>query len=107
MSSFTVNGATYEMIQSGFMFAEARAMEKVTGFTFSEMLTDPKLRTSTVAIQAMIWVSMKRTEPELKFSDLDTMSIDEITFNEDPPAVAAQDADPTVAVEVPPLTALA
>ncbi len=91
MSSFTVNGTTYDMVDSKFTFAEAAAIERVTGHTFAEVTSDESLRGSVRVVQAFIWVSIKRVEPTTKFSDLDDMAIDDIVF--DDPAVV--ESDPT------------
>ena len=97
---FVHAGVTYEF-SSRMTFAEGRAVEKFTGHVIGE-LAEPKVRGSSVVLQAMMWVAMKRVTPELKFTDLDDMSIDDFTFLEDDP----QDTptDPTDAAGPPPLT---
>jgi hypothetical protein len=93
---FTIDGTTYEMAQSKITFAEARAVEKVTGHTFQAINTDLNLRNSTDVVQAMIWISMKRSNPTLTFSDLDDIEIDGIEWEDD--SEDAAEADPTEAV---------
>lgn len=92
---FTIDGTVYEMAQSKVTFAEARAVEKVTGHTFNEINTSKEVQGSTDVIQAMIWVSMKRSNPTLLFSDLDDVAIDEIEWEADPEET---EPDPTEAV---------
>lgn len=93
MSAFTVNGTTYQMVDSKFTFAEAAAIERVTGHTFQEVTSDASLQGSARVLQAFIWVSIKRLEPATKFSDLDDMAIDDIVFDTPQDVV---DADPTL-----------
>jgi hypothetical protein len=90
---FTISatGVTYELVQSKVTFAEARAIERVTGHTFTEITNNPELRDSTDVIQAMIWISMKRDEPTLTFSDLDDIEIDGIEWSSEDDDVATPD----------------
>lgn len=73
---FIVEGTKYDYDQNRLTFAEARAIEKATGRTMADITENGAPDTST--IQAMIWVAMKRTEPTLRFSDLDDMSMGDI-----------------------------
>lgn len=91
---FTIDGTVYEMAQSKVTFAEARAVEKVTGHTFNEINKNPEVQGSTDVIQAMIWVSMKRSDPTLLFSDLDDVAIDDIEWEVEP---EEGEPDPTAA----------
>lgn len=88
---FTIEGTTYELVQSKVTFAEARAIERVTGHTFAAITSDPELRNSTDIIQAMIWISMKRAQPTLTFSDIDDVEIDGIEWTKEDDDVAAPD----------------
>jgi len=92
---FTIDGESYEMAQSKVTFAEARAVEKVTGHTFQAISTNPEMRNSTDVVQAMIWISMKRSNPTLVFSDLDDVAIDDIEWEEEPEADAPSDPSET------------
>jgi hypothetical protein len=92
---FTIDGTTYEMAQSKVTFAEARAVEKVTGHTFQAINTSPDLRNSTDVVQAMIWISMKRAEPTLTFSDLDDIAIDDIEWDDESEDAASSDPSET------------
>jgi len=80
MSEFIVDGRTYQMVESKFTFAEGKAIERVTGHTFQRIFRDEELRESLDVLQALIWVSMKRVTPELKFSDLESLAIDDIEW---------------------------
>lgn len=88
MSEFIVDGQTYQMVDSKFTFAEASALEKVTGHTFQEISAQDSVRGSISVVQALIWVSMKRVKPELKFADLNDLPIDDIEWvpDEEPAA---------------------
>ena len=83
MAKFSVNGVTYELLDETMTFAEARALEKVTGYSFKAITQDPDVSTSPNVLQAMLWVSMKRTEPTLAFSDLDDLAIASVEWEDD------------------------
>ena len=88
MSQFIVDGQTYQMVESKFTFAEGKAIERQTGHTFQRIFRDEELRESLEVLQALLWVSMKRVNPELKFSDLENVAIDEIDWVADEEPVA-------------------
>lgn len=88
---FAVDGVEYEMVQDNITFAEARAIEKVTGKSFQSLMSNPNEMTMDVT-QALAWISMKRVEPTLSFSDLDDVEIS---------AVAAIDEGAPAEPEVP------
>lgn len=91
---FTIDGTTYELVQSKVTFAEARAIERVTGHTFAAITSDPELRNSTDVIQALIWMSMKRVQPTLTFSDIDNVEIDGIEWTKDDDETAPDPTQP-------------
>lgn len=93
---FTIEGKTYELAQSKVTFAEAKAIERVTGHTFQEIRSSKDVAESIDVQQAMYWISMKRVDPTLAFSDLDDIAMDEIEFPEEP-----ESSDPTEPVEAP------
>lgn len=78
---FVHDGNTY-LFTERLTFAEGRAVEKLSGHVIAE-LGDPNVRGSSVVLQAMLWVAMKRVTPELKFADLDDMSMTDFDFLED------------------------
>lgn len=69
---FEVNGTEYEFVQSP-TFGEARAIEKVTGQPFASF-GDQKSPTVDF-MQALVWISMKRVDPEVTFDDLDDLDM--------------------------------
>lgn len=82
---FTIDGVTYTLLES-MTFAEARAIEKVTGgVTLPAIHRDPALRERTDVLQALTWVSMKRQNPTLRFSDLDDIDMSDIAYDRDEP----------------------
>ena len=99
---FVHAGVTYEFT-SRMTFAEGRAVEKFTGHVIAE-LGEPNVRGSSVVLQAMMWVAMKRVAPELKFTDLDDMSIDDFEFLPDDPQSEADEVGPTDAAGPQPST---
>ena len=86
---FTVSGTdydgTYEMIQERATFAEAKAIEKVTGHSFQALMKTPELQESMSVIQAMLWISMKRDHPTLTYAELDDFPMDAIEEHPDEP----------------------
>lgn len=99
MSEFSIDGKTYQLVDSGWTFAEARALEKVTGHTFKAISADPDVRDSIDVTQAILWVSMKRVEPETPFSLLNDLAIDAIEWGAEEDDAEADEADPTPPVE--------
>lgn len=84
-----------QMDVSKLTFAEARAIEKVTGQRFSEMQSDGELFASMDMLQAMVWVTIKRAKPGFKFSDLDDVPMGDIEFDvRDDSASGGDDANP-------------
>lgn len=93
MSEFVVEGETYQMVGvDKLTFAEGDAIERVTGLTLDEVGGDGS--TPTRVVQALVWVSMKRRKPELKFSDLADLVIGDIEWPE-PEAEDDDESDPT------------
>jgi hypothetical protein len=80
---FIANGTKYEFDDEKVTFAEARAIEKVTGRTMAEVSRAGAEDVTTM--QAMIWVAMKREDATLRFSDLDDMPIGDIEWVPDEP----------------------
>jgi hypothetical protein len=100
---FRANGVDAVLDIDKVMFAEARAVERVTGKTFREAiqgLTDGSIE----SMQAIVWLAFKRKQPELKFSDIDSWAISDVQIPDDlgagsdtePPA-EDESPDPTVA----------
>lgn len=79
---FTANGTTYEMDEASITFAEGRAIEKVTGQAFTEVGNNAA-NGSMLAMQALVWVTVKRSEPSTKFEDIDDWAIGSIEFKVD------------------------
>lgn len=94
--TFRFGEKQYSMLdESKLTFAEARAVEKVSGRSFSE-LADPAVSGSMGVMQALLWVSMKRAEPTLKFADLDDMPIADFEWDDDEEAGdPGESPDPT------------
>lgn len=93
MTQFTLDGTTYDLVESP-TFAEARAIEKRTGHTFEAISKNKGLRTSADVVQALLWVSMKRKEPTLTFTDLDDIEIGAIEWHVEEPD--EESPDPSV-----------
>ena len=67
MAKFEVDGVNYEFVQSP-TFGEARAIEKVTGTPFGAV---DMARLSIDTLQALLWISMRRVNPDAAFEDID------------------------------------
>jgi len=66
----TVNGTQYEFDQNSLTNREAMAIEKVTGWTFTEWAA--KMGDgSAVALTAMIWTIQRREDPKVKFDEVE------------------------------------
>jgi hypothetical protein len=99
---FIVNGVKYEFDDEKVTFAEARAIQKAVGKTMGEIQKDPG---DVTAMQASVWIAMKRMDPSLRFADLDDMSVGDIEWMKDEDApVEEPDAagDPLVLDDVLP-----
>lgn len=98
MSKFEVDGVNYEFVQSP-TFGEARAIEKVTGIPFSSM-ADPS-KQSVDLMQALVWISMRRVDPEITFDDLDDLDmgiLSGLAEVEPPDPTQAEAGEPTSAL---------
>ena len=67
----TVDGKSHEADLNRLTFAEARAIEKKAGESMAEIMKTK----SMTSVQAIVWVVVKRSEPTLKFEDLDDREI--------------------------------
>lgn len=67
----TYDGAESRFDMENITFAEARAIEKVSGVRFAQMQSDAELFANMEVMQAIVWVVIKRSRPGFKFSDLD------------------------------------
>lgn len=95
MAKFTVDDVEYEFVQSP-TFGEARAIEKVAGVAFAAM-GDPS-KQSVDFMQALVWISMRRVDPDITFDDLDDIDMGVLGSIQE---ATAAPADPTEAdVEV-------
>jgi hypothetical protein len=92
---FVVNGVKYEFAQKKMTFAEAKAIQKVTKKTFGQV-ADAAEQGDFEAMQAFVWVAMKKDDPTLKFSDLDDLELGEFEMIPDPDDEEETEADPPV-----------
>jgi hypothetical protein len=76
----TVDGETFEASPEKLTNVEGMAVEKVTGLTFTEW-TESLERGSMLGLTALVLVMRKRTNPELRFGDVEfelaSLSVDE------------------------------
>lgn len=79
MLTFTVDGTKHEFDDDKMTFAEGKAMEKAIGVPFKELGKRAKSGYLD-AVQAFVFVAMKRSEPTLRFSDLDDRAIADFEF---------------------------
>jgi len=90
----TVDGKSYEADINRLTFAEAKAVERKSGESIAEIMRTK----SMAAVQALIWVIVKRGEPTFKYEDLDDREVADFDIEEVPvDAEVATEADPTEA----------
>lgn len=86
MATFTLADESFDLVTADdITFAEARAFEKAAGFPFADVVAGGEPARTTAAFQAMVWISMKRVRPEMKFTDLDDLRWDSVDFVADEP----------------------
>lgn len=108
---FTIAGdvfaGTYEYDHTRITFAEAKAIEKVTGRKITELEQVGGVDDAT-SLQAAMWVAIKRTHPTVLFADLDDMNIGDIEQVPEEPIVPAAGDEPEAGDgEDPPVPAAA
>lgn len=98
MTQFKLFDETFEMLDPNrITFAEADAVERLTGHTFSEIQTDEHLGRSVRVVQAMLMISIKRRRPTFTMKDLDDVEVGGIEWIEDETDQEADEsADPTL-----------
>lgn len=77
---FTTQGKTYELDEKTVNFAEGEAVEAVTGMSFTQMglaIMQGHLRPQ----RAMAWITIKRDQPELKFEDTASWTVESIEWS--------------------------
>lgn len=79
---FKANGNIYEMDEKSITFAEGKALEKVSGVPFTGV-AQAAVSGSLSALQGLIWIAVKRSDPGVKFDDLDDWAIDTIEFEDE------------------------
>lgn len=85
---FTIAGEAFELLDvDSLTFAEGRAIQKATGVPMGRLM-EGAADGDTDLTQALIWVTMKRRRPEMKFADLDDVPMVDIEWVE-------VEADPT------------
>lgn len=90
MPKFLVGGEQFDLIdEEDLLFAEARAMQKHTGKNLGVLVQGIE-EGDMDALQAFMWVSMKRVKPELKFTDLDDLPLAEFDVVDDELAEPAE-----------------
>jgi hypothetical protein len=88
---FRFDGREFEL--GRLMLSEAKAIQKVTGFTMGEF--EKRLELGDVeCIAALIWVALKREQPDLRYDDVDgDLSTFEPVEDEDASATEAAGKD--------------
>lgn len=77
---FTLDGRESVIDLDKLLFSEARQIERVTGKTFKQVMTE--LRDGSMeAMQAMVWTAFRRTQPGVKFSDYDETPISDVSID--------------------------
>jgi hypothetical protein len=74
---------TYDFALEDLMWAEVRAIQKVTGASGLLAIGELLEVADGGIIPALLWVMRKREEPTLTFADLDDLRIREVTLEDD------------------------
>ncbi len=91
----SVDGRTTDFDEARMLFAEARAIEKVTGTTVTEFFEALQSgKASATGMQALVWVAFKREDTSLQFSDVDEWDMGSLEIESDEDATPAPEADP-------------
>ncbi len=92
--TFTVEGKPHELDIDRLTFGEGRAIEKVTGVPYGTLVNG--LGDGSVeALQAFVWVAMKRTTPEVKHSQLDDLAIMDVQVTDTASDTTPDEGGPT------------
>lgn len=79
-------------------FGEAKKIESATGLTFTQW-GNQLAAGSLTALQALVWVMLRRTNPELRFDDVDDFNLEEVAIVGDeaakPKGAGRRPVDPT------------
>lgn len=100
---FVIDGEKYEFDMNSLMRSEVNAVKKATGFAGMAEWAERLQANDEDARDAMIWIAVKRSQPDLKFSDLDynivafaeSLEVDEEPDAETDPTASPQTTDPT------------
>jgi hypothetical protein len=74
---------TYDFALEDLMWAEVRAIQKVTGASGLMAIGELLEHADGAIIPALLWVMRKREEPTLTFAALDDLRIREVTLEDD------------------------
>ena len=86
----TVDGdQTFHIALQRITNVEGMAVERATGMLFKEWFAGLK-QGSMLALTGLVWIAMKRTQPDLRFSDVEFSTLDVDQGDEQ----AAAEADP-------------
>ena len=88
---------TYDFALEDLMWAEVRAIQKVTGASGLMAIGELLEHADGAIIPALLWVMRKREEPTLTFKDLDDLRIREVTLEDD------EEAGPSTTPQTSPL----
>lgn len=81
MPKFKVEGEEFDLLTTDdLLFAEARAIQKATGVTLGALMESEG---DVSTMQALMWVSMKRSRPTMTFFDLDQVPMASVEWIDD------------------------
>jgi hypothetical protein len=86
---------TYDFALEDLMWAEVRAIQKVTGASGLLAIGELLEKADGAIIPALLWVMRKREEPTLTFAELDDLRIREVTLEGDEEAKPDEEARPS------------
>lgn len=93
---FNIRGEIYELDDTALTFKDVRDMEKVTGILFSEQASNFIAEAGMTGLQAVVWIAMRKKDPDLKFSDTDDIPISALAeiVEEDDESAEDEESDP-------------
>jgi hypothetical protein len=85
---------SYDFVLEDLMWAEVRAIQKVTGASGLIAIGEQLEKADGAIIPALLWVMRKREEPTLTFKELDSLKIREVKL-EDAEDEKPEEGDPS------------
>lgn len=84
-TTFTIDGKTYDALHmDDLTFDQAEDLERVTGEAYDVIRSDEKVLGRMSVTRALLWLSMRVQDPELKYRDLGGLRLSDVVFERIP-----------------------